>query len=322
MKTFHCNIRICSAFATPLVGDTLFGQLCWAVRQRHGEAMLTTWLEGYTEGKPFVVVGNPYPAGHLPRPTVPQFLLSSSTTTDARLRKQQKGLRWMPIAKSSLPLHQWLEQGLCNDQDILVSASVNTNLALESQALHQHNSLNRLTNTTGKGDGFAPYSQTRIWYHPELTWQVTVVLDDERLTPEQCHQLFIDIGMTGYGRDASSGLGKFEVLSFEPVAVQSQPANSYIALAPIALCEQQWNEEQSFYQTKVRFGRHGNVGVHQGNPFKKPVLLADAGALLQTKDVAIRLFAGSGLTGVSEVIPNTVHQGYAPLYPVQTGSSA
>lgn len=321
MNTFHCNIRICSAFATPLVGDTLFGQLCWAARQRFGEAMLADLLEGYTTGKPFVVVGNPYPAEYLPRPSVPQYLLSRNTAADVRLRKQQKGLRWMPHSKAQTPIDQWLEYGLCNDQDVLATQGVDKNLALESQILHQHNSLNRLTNTTGKGDGFAPYSQSRIWYHPQLTWQITVILDDTRLSKEQCQQLLSDIGLTGYGRDASSGLGKFEVVSFETAAKPAQTSNTYIALAPIALCPQQWDADQSFYQTKVRFGRHGNVGVHLGNPFKKPVLLCEAGALLHSKDNAPRLFAGLGLTGMSEVMPTAVHQGYAPLYPVQTGSS-
>lgn len=321
MNTFHCNIRICSAFATPLTGDTLFGQLCWAVHQRYGETELTALLQGYTQGKPFAVIGNPYPANFLPRPTVPQYLLSSSAATDTRLRKQQKGLRWMPVDKSTTLLNHWLEQGLCNDKQLLATAGVNQQLALESHNLHQHNSLNRLTNTTGKGDGFAPYSQTRIWYHPELIWQITVVLDESRLSPEQCKQLLTDIGLTGYGRDASSGLGKFEVIGFDKTNLTPTPSRDYIALGPVALSEHQFDSDHSFYQTRVRFGRHGNIGVHQGNPFKKPVLMADAGALLRTKNISPQLFAGYGLSGISEVIPGTVHQGYAPLYPVRTGSS-
>lgn len=320
MKTYHCNIRICSAFATPLAGDTLFGQLCWAVRLRHGEAALISLLEGYTDGRPFIVVGTPYPAGFLPRPTVPQYLLSCSTNANIRLRKQQKGLRWMPKTLSDAPLNTWLDNGLCNDSQLLAIQQANPQLALESQTLHQHNSLNRLTNTTGKGDGFAPYSQNRIWYHPELTWQITLVLDDTRLTATQCQQLLTDVGLTGYGRDASSGLGKFELCSFEEYQPPTMVTQDYLTLAPIALSASQWQPEHSFYQTKVRFGRHGNIGVHQGQPFKKPILLAEAGALLRAIDTSPKLFAGYGLTGMSEVISGTVHQGYAPLYPIRTGS--
>lgn len=322
MNAYHCNIQICSAFATPLVGDTLFGHLCWAVRQRHGERLLETLLEGYTNGHPFAVIGSPFPKGYLPRPTVPQYLLSRNVAADINLRKKQKNLRWMPVSETSKSLDQWLDDGLCNDNDLLTTLGFDPKIALESHDLHQHNSLNRLTNTTGKGEGFAPYTQTRIWYHPEMVWQITIILDETRLSVEACKQLLTDIGLTGYGRDASSGLGKFDVISFDLAPTSTVLSHDYLALAPIALSSLQFETEGSFYQTKVRFGRHGNIGVHQGNPFKKPVLLADAGALLRATTSEPLLFAGYGLTGVSEIIPNTVHQGYAPLYPVRTGSSS
>ena len=48
MKLYRFTLTSQSAMGTPLVGDTLFGQLCWAVRNRFGEARLTALLEGYT----------------------------------------------------------------------------------------------------------------------------------------------------------------------------------------------------------------------------------------------------------------------------------
>ena len=69
----------------------------------------------------------------------------------------------------------------------------------------------------------------------------------------------------------------------------------------------------------TRFGRHGDRAVSLGNPFKAPLLLADTGAVLSP--VAGRLdarpFVGQGLGGarnpISLVLPETVHQGYAPV---------
>ena len=69
-----------SPFITPLASDTLFGQLCWAIRHRFGEAKLTQLLDGYTESQPFVVLSTALPRGYLPRPTVPLHLLGSDLT--------------------------------------------------------------------------------------------------------------------------------------------------------------------------------------------------------------------------------------------------
>ena len=45
MKTYRLTLRPLTAFGTPLAGDTLFGQLCWALRHRLGNAALTRLLE-------------------------------------------------------------------------------------------------------------------------------------------------------------------------------------------------------------------------------------------------------------------------------------
>ncbi len=40
MDSYQITLSLQSAFATPLKGDTLFGQLCWAIRNRLGEERL------------------------------------------------------------------------------------------------------------------------------------------------------------------------------------------------------------------------------------------------------------------------------------------
>lgn len=41
MSTLKIQIKPLSAFGTAPKGDSLFGQLCWAARHRHGEDRLT-----------------------------------------------------------------------------------------------------------------------------------------------------------------------------------------------------------------------------------------------------------------------------------------
>ena len=71
MQTYCYTLSPLSAFGTPLAGDTLFGQLCWTLRHQLGNARLDELLLGYTRGKPFLVVSDALPAGHVPLPNVP-----------------------------------------------------------------------------------------------------------------------------------------------------------------------------------------------------------------------------------------------------------
>ncbi|MBO1270822.1 hypothetical protein J3L11_04055 [Shewanella sp. 4t3-1-2LB] len=315
MKLLQCQLRTESAFATPVVGDTLFGHLCWAIRMRFGNERLESLLAGYTDDHPFLVVSDMIPDGVLPRPTMPQFLLSNESTSDVALRKTLKAKRWMPVEKASLPLNQWLTDGLMTDNELLNTRQLNAQIALVGHTMHQHNSLNRLTNTTGKGAGFAPYQQQRIWYHPDIHWQLLLVIDEARLSPAECQQVLEDVGLAGYGRDASSGLGKFSVLAINSLPEPSV-SDCWLALAPVSLSPDDFVADKSYYQTTVRFGRHGNTAVHSGNPFKKPILLAQTGALLTAPVSQPRYIAGHGIRGISDVMPETVHQGYAPVWPV------
>ena len=94
MNALRITLKPLTALGTPLAGDTLFGQLCWALLMRHGEAALDDLLYGYTEGHPFAVVSDAFAQGMLPRPTVPDFILGIRPV-DAAARKAQRRLQWL-----------------------------------------------------------------------------------------------------------------------------------------------------------------------------------------------------------------------------------
>jgi CRISPR-associated protein Csm4 len=93
-------------------------------------------------------------------------------------------------------------------------------------------------------------------------------------------------------------------------------ANTWLTLGPCAPQGLDLDPQRSFYQVFTRFGRHGDMAVHTGRPFKTPVLLAQTAAVLVPKQYQQRFFVGAGLGGdgsISKAIPETVHQGYAPV---------
>lgn len=348
MQSFRVRITPSSAFGSRPLGDTLFGQLCWAVRNRHGEGRLAELLAGYIEGRPWAVISDALPTGYLPRPSLPGHWFAEVAGED---RKAVKKRIWFPTDKlMSTSVRDWLSH--CRP-------AAEVPCSAPQSHPQPHNTINRMTGTTGEGQ-FAPYSMGQLWYGavprvgaslarddsressaageipvsdqsrpeaaptniaPAIHLDVYVVLDESRLSRDELAQLFEDIGAFGFGRDASIGLGKFQVVEVKAFAwPRPSDINAYLTLAPCAPQGQGFDPERSCYQTFTRFGRHGDIGVHLGNPFKTPVLLAQTGAIFSPRPAGegpeLRAFIGQGLGGnglLSKAIKETVHQGYAPV---------
>ncbi|KUJ83443.1 MULTISPECIES: hypothetical protein [Microbulbifer] len=310
MQLFQVTIEPQSPFATPLRGDTLFGQCCWALRNDRGSSVLEQALEGYQQDAPFMVLSDPLPEGYLPRPSMPAAQLGFDLT-DVSTRKAQKGLQWLPLASQSEPLQHW-------------SRHLQPDPVERRQLPRGHNSLNRLTNTTSSGEqGFAPYSVSQEWFAPGTRLHVYALIDGSRCDQTLLCSLLSSVGQWGYGRDASSGRGRFAVLECREWEWQAHShANRWLTLAPCAPQGQRWLTQHCYYRRFVRYGRHGDRAVQTGRPFKNPVLMADTGAVLAPAEWQIgRFLAGSGLGGVSAAMPGAVQQGYAPVVPVYVEDS-
>ena len=309
---YRATLALATPLGTPLAGDTLFGQCCWALREAKGEAELTRRLEGYTRDEPWLIVSDGFPDGHLPKPTLPQYF---EPPRDPKARKDAKRKRWIPAihANATLP--------------VLLASAVDDAAAYGKAPLtsvQAHNTINRLTGTTGAG-AFAPYTTSHMSHAPGQRINVYLVIDEERLPSAEAGQLLIAIGAAGFGRDANIGLGKFSLEDIQASSITAPAiANAFWTLAPCAPQGQGFDRERSYWRALTRFGRHGNAHALAGNPFKTPVLMATTGAVFTPAgEYAPRPFIGQGLGSngrLSKTEPATVHQGYAPALPIYLDS--
>jgi len=310
MQTLRFILDPRTAFGTPLAGDTLFGQLCWTLRHAKGNDWLTERLTGYTEGRPFLVMSDAFPHGFLPLPTVSGACWQTPSDAD---RKALKKKHWLPITKLEADFRVW--QNLAYTDTDAAQSIVKETKALCKTRPQPHNTISRATATTGEGM-FAPYTQTQYWFHPDMRLDLYAVLDENRISAEELAAALADIGRSGYGRDASIGLGKFEIerdTTFT-APLHARNANAFLTLAPCAPQGLGFDAENSFYQPLTRFGRHGGDAVHSANPFKCPVLLAKTGGVFAPQDGGCTAtYIGQGLGKVSTSWPETVAQGYAPV---------
>lgn len=314
MQTYRIRLQAKTAFGTPLVGDTLFGQCCWTLRHQLGEERLNALLQDYCAGKPFLVLSDAFPAGYVPLPTLPSRYWQITDDADRKVLKKK---RWLTLAELTQPLALW--QG-CAVSDSLAPAK-DGKANFSQQRPQPHNSINRMTGTTGNGQ-FAPYQMMQTWFQPDQAFDLYAVLDEARLTLVELQAALCMIGATGYGRDASIGLGKF-TLPEQSLTHQHQwqthsPASTrhWLTLAPCAPQGLELDGGTSYYQVHTRFGRHGDAAALGANPFKQPLLMARTGAVLTEQQAGSRQFIGQGIAGVSLSHPNAVHQGYAPVVPV------
>lgn len=299
MQAYQLTLRPETAFGTPLVGDTLFGHICWGIVEQYGTETLKNCLQGYTENRPFLVVSDAFPQGFLPLPSLPSAYWQEGAETD---RKKLKKKQWLPESALDSDSRLWQQQALSSDE-------ISPNLIGSHR--RPHNSLSRQTQTTG--GRFAAYESEQIWYGSGSSWTVYCLLDEDRLNQEQLRQVLENIGRIGYGRNASSGLGKFSVNSLKDCDLFGRYAAGSAVFALAASCPQGlgYNPEHSFYHIQTRFGRHGNLQARSGRPFKQPVLMAQTGAVFSGTPTGSP-YIGQGIGGVSPGRPQAVHQGYAP----------
>lgn len=306
----RATLALHTPLGTPLAGDTLFGQLCWALREAAGEVELVRRLEGYTAGRPWLVVSDGFPAGYLPRPTLPQHF--AAVCNEPAERKAAKKRRWLAADRTGEALAAQLGGAVNDEQAHGGKAPLST--------VQAHNTLDRQSGTTGQG-AFAPYTVAQTFYATGQQIDLYLVLDSERVSTGEVASLLTALGSSGFGRDASTGLGKFTLQTIEAVAF-AVPAgvNACWTLAPCAPQGQGFVGSESYWRVLTRFGRHGNALALAANPFKTPILMAAAGAVLVSAgDFAARSFVGQGIGGaglLSKAQAATIHQGYAPVAPL------
>lgn len=314
MKLYRFTLTPQSAMGTPLVGDTFFGQFCWAVRNRFGEARLIELLEGYTEQRPFIVVSDAFPQGFLPLPTLPSTFWEKLEHD----RKQLKKAQFIKVDDAQQnDVKNW--QGYALSEYLQLQEKIKNDKTEEEKKKwgkttqdQFHNTIDRQTNTTGEGQ-FAPYSTEIAWFGSKQKFDLYIVLDEARFSLEELQQILDDVGTFGFGRDASIGLGKFCCNNPQEVNFYQQNANCYFTLANSAPQNLGLDKECSYYQITTRFGRHGDIQALSSGPFKKPIILAKSAAIFTPENYEPRLFLGNGLGNISYAQPNAVHQGYAPV---------
>lgn len=289
MKLYKTTFTPTSNFATTLRGDTLFGQICWAIRYTFGNDKLESLLSTY-ETSPFLVVSDGFAKGYVPKPSLPSNLLGE----DNDLKKENRKNIWLKIEE------------LQNAQFFKARKNEDVEYFHNTVAVVK-NSLNYKTFTTDDSGKFSPYSEEETSLSPKDVY----FLIDENFSIDELNKTIKTLSLMGYGKNSSIGKGFFEFSDFEEIKLINN-SKIFMTLSPSILFEQ--NIKTSFYEPFTRFGKHG-AGIN-ANPFKKPILMANTGAVISFENDYEKLFVGKAIKGHSS-FENAVHQGYSIIIPIK-----
>ncbi len=328
MDFYEIVIKPDSAFGTPLSGDTLFGHFCW--QAAHDPALLKQDLDQAIREyphTPFAVFSSAWPKSpdkdslcYVKRPDIP---LSQFMATDKHQSKKDR-IREAKELKSNKWITVHPDMRITATQEHLVSGSTladrctgDPTLAfedIETPANQTRNTIHRLTGTTGTGR-FAPFEVQKTVYAPGVLLSIFILIDTLFCDIEGIEQGLSRVGQFGFGKDATTGMGRFTVDAINALPLPDlASADGLYTLAPCLPASDLFIHR--FFNPLVRFGKHGDVLARSGRPFKAPVIMAAQGAVLIPKQPPQKPYVGQAVTNVSKAMPQTVVQAYAPVFPI------
>ncbi len=331
MRLYAISLQPLSGFGTPMKGDTLFGHFCWQAAYDPGllNGGLDRWSACYGE-RPCVVFSSavPFFSGHatpyaVKRPDLPRSVLfgkspgSTSKREQMELRKQNDKKKWMLLSKSLVMDLGKLEYR--TDAELASMAHGEAGpMELLSRFDQPHNTVHRLTGTTGTGP-FAPFSEAVHFFAPNAELAVFVLVDPEATDIERVRLGLERIGQMGFGKNGSTGLGRFRLGGFcEELPIPAgQDCNACYALAPVV--PEKGVHQKVYSRPFVRFGKHGDRLARSPHPFKNPVIMADEGAVIVPgREEALRKpYIGTAVLRTSKALSGAMMQGYAPYLPMK-----
>jgi len=298
MNLYRLHLNSRSAFRTPLQGDTLFGHLCWGIRLHEGEDELKKFLKDEISS-PSIAISNGFPDGFLPVPKLTPSMAPLKTreeiTTLKKIKKRKYiSSNWL-LCKEAKPMSIELLMKINKEEPKIGSITVTRNV------------INRLSGTT---EDNSLYQTDEMYPENFENWNIYISSSRKHNWILKRFQWAFE---NGYGADASTGKGLFEIKGIEKVDL-SFNGNRYLVLGNFVPSKKDNMSEKNLYaDTFTKYGKVGNLSMFDDtNPFKKPIVYFSEGATFNFTNQIY--WCGSMLTGIHSN-PNIMQNALVPVIP-------
>ena len=260
MTLYRLSITLTSPLGTPLVSPTLFGLVCQVMHEKEGAAVLESWLR---EPERLWRISDGFPAGCLPRPLTKPRPMRPENLDTLKDRKRKPWSRrdiWVKHRTS------WSETEL-SDEDFVEDPTYSLRRA--------HNVVERHGRGTLDTVGLFFVNDDWRFHGTSRDVDIYVETDDH---PDRIRDLIKAVGERGYGRDSSTGRGRFEVTQPRPDPELAGLANASRRMSLSRGVLTSSNMRDAFWRIEPHLGRVGPELTLAGySPFKSPVFLTRPG---------------------------------------------
>ena len=275
MKSLKIAIHFTSPVASLMQSDTIFGQFAWWYRYKYGEERLTDALKGF-ETQPFAVFSDGFLENTISMPILkPQSL---SKIKDNLGEKYYEKMKEVKSARYINLDDKWLNGENINFFSIYHFMNCKSEKKIKRQKFIR-NSINRISDTTEEG----LYSIEETFFNSSVNVDIYAKYDENKISENEIEEIFDEIGSFGFGKDKSTGKGRFRIVKIEenPKILDAKQTNAFVSLSSGIFDE---NCSILFGKKFTKFGKHSEELVFK-NPFKNPVILFKAGSVFKIKQV-------------------------------------
>ena len=308
-----------STYRTALHSDTLFGCVCWAIREVFSEARLEGLLKQFASGDPPFQLSSTFPfrdntsAGRThfyPRPMlVPAEFEIPKGVDEAEQQKNFRKVKW--VTEETLGK---FTSGAWNEADYYASGTWNAEGPKEMTFEVQHNTIDRLSGGTTPSGNLYSLTEYAI-----SNGGLFFLLDGDTDVVESAFGFLEHFGIGG---DSSLGKGRFEIeVTDADLPATPEGADRFMTLSLYAPRESEMDTVRSdgaWYNLTVRKGKVGGPFLRVTDFWKKSLTMLAEGStfpLIEQKNFGHNPI----VKGIADgLLFDVQHYGYAFQIPMKT----
>jgi len=289
------------AFLTTWQADTLFGAICWALRDLGGTATLETFLAAYEDEQVPLVLSNAFPGDLLPKPLAMRTRFVTAGTRAEQLESARSANEQKRVQYLTPDEFEQFRQGRG------VTARPKPAPLIEGDTLH--NTIDRRSQSVGEsGTLYELPEQFLSKRHRYFTLYLRVSADWVDPVRESL-ALFETVGV---GKRKSLGYGRLKLVEFSQFEFPTHglPVRGFMSLSNFVPAT--GDPINGYWRLMVKDGRlDGQWGIRHSN-LKKPLLMLQAGSCFETD--LVKTWYGRLVYDIHPERPEVVQYGLA--YPV------
>lgn len=293
MKYYKLTIKLVSSFSTPLVSDTIWGHICWALRFLKGGEELKRFISSYSNCKePPLLISNAFPKDFLPRPILSPIKKDQRDSLRGEFYSKDPLKSEILNFEEELKIYKKAKYISWEDYEIFKENASELNyykiLMTKDEEIKKlgpkpiqvtRNTINRLSGTTMQEGGGLYFSNENFFDDENERNIYNIYLAGDYFNKDELLELLIYIKENGYGKDSSSGKGRFDIISdLEEIKWPEFMGDAILSLSDFVLSEKD-PVKDGWYALKTKFGKLGSIYANSGNPFKYPLLMITAGSV-------------------------------------------